>query len=303
MYRVDVAGLRQPLVLRVYSRRTASPDMAAPEMGSQDTVSRAAAVCRKEVDLHRLVAARVPVPEILYADFTGDAAIGPHVVMSWIEGLTFREIKRRRDPDAVAACASAIGAVLARIGEFTFERPGIIGPALAIGAPLLDGEHPIPAFVEKCLTSPEFGRRMELQDRACLREFIWRCAPELAALHGESALVHSDFGSPNLLVRPIGGRWTVTGVLDWEFAFSGPSLCDVGHMMRYERRATPKIEPHFSNSFREHGGALPVNWRKLSRVLDLTALCEFLTRPALPASIVPEILELILATVEDRDPR
>src|ERR1019366_3900490 len=46
MYRVEVEGFEDPLVLRFYARdRTA---------------------CQKEVDLHRLVAGSVPVPEVLY---------------------------------------------------------------------------------------------------------------------------------------------------------------------------------------------------------------------------------------------
>jgi hypothetical protein len=71
-------------------------------------------------------------------------------------------------------------------------------------------------------------------------------------------------------------------------------------MLRYERRSTPRIEPHFSLAFREHGGSLPPNWSELSRILDLTALCEFLARPSLPEEIVPELMELILATIENR---
>jgi fructokinase len=281
MYRIGVAGLTEALVLRIHTRD--------------------AAACRKEADLHRLVAARVPVPEILHADCTGDGEIGAHMVMRWIEGLTFRQIKQRGDAREIAECARAIGAALARIGEFRFDRPGTIGPGLAIGAPLMAGAHPIPTFVEKCLATAEFERRMELRDRSRLREFVWRWSPSLAPLDQESSLVHSDFGSPNLLLRPAGGRWTVAGVLDWEFAFSGPALFDVGHMMRYERRNAPRVEPHFSDAFRDHGGVLPANWRELARVLDLTALCEFLMRPQLPAEIVPEIVELTLATIEDRD--
>jgi len=38
------------------------------------------------------------------------------------------------------------------------------------------------------------------------------------------------------------------------------------------------------------------------RLLDLMALCESLTHDDLPAPIVAELLELIRATVEDRDP-
>jgi aminoglycoside phosphotransferase (APT) family kinase protein len=277
MYRVRLAGLADPLVVRIYRRDDGA--------------------CRKEVELHRLVAAGVPVPEILHAACDLDGETPPHMVMRWVEGLTFREIKRRRDPREIAECARAIGAVLARIGAFTFPRPGEIGPGLAIGAPLVDS---IPAFVETCLASPHFARRMTAYDRDRLRAYIARWEPEFAALAASRSLVHSDFGSPNLLLREIGGTWTVAAVLDWEFAFSGPPLIDVGHMMRYEHRDAPRIEPYFSTAFREHGGVLPENWRALSRALDLTALCEFLARPELPAEFLPGLLELAIATIEDR---
>jgi hypothetical protein len=34
----------------------------------------------------------------------------------------------------------------------------------------------------------------------------------------------------------------------------------------------------------------------------LTALCESLTHDVLPDAVVPELLELVRATIEDRDP-
>ena len=113
--------------------------------------------------------------------------------------------------------------------------------------------------------------------------------------------MHSDFNSPNIIVDRIGGHWVVVGVLDWEFAFSGSQLFDIGNMLRYERRSRPCLEPHFSAGFVENGGALPGNWRELSRVVDLTALCEFLTRPALPETIIHEVVELISATLDGRE--
>jgi aminoglycoside phosphotransferase (APT) family kinase protein len=274
IYRIHVAGLADSFVLRLYSR-----DPAA---------------CRKEIDLHRLISPAVPVPEILHAECTGDPDTPPYILMRWVEGITFREIKRRRDPAEIAACARAIGAVLARIGAFTFDRPGAIGPALVIGPPLIES---IPAFVEQCLATPDFERRVGPSDRLRLRQFFRDWAPALSALDGDRSLVHSDFGGPNLLLRQSAGRWQVAAVLDWEFAFSGTPLCDIGHMLRYERSDAPLIEPHFSNAFRDHGGMLPPDWRPLARAIDLTALCEFLARPTLPDDVLAEILELTFATL------
>jgi len=284
MYRVELEGLEDPLVLRLYSGD--------------------AAACQKEVDLHRLVAGRVPVPEILYAATSRAEGVAPHVVMRWVKGLTFRQLKARHNPLEIAEAAHSIGETLARIASFEFASPGRIGAGLAIAAPLLDPNHGAAEFVESCLRSPETQRRMDAPLRDRVREFIWRWAPAMDPLGEERRLVHSDFGSPNLLVdRQVGGdgRWRVSGVIDWEFAFSGPPLVDVGHMLRYERRARPLAEPWFSQGFLAGGGTLPPGWRDLARAFDLMALCEILSRPELPDSILPELVELIAATIEGRD--
>jgi fructokinase len=95
----------------------------------------------------------------------------------------------------------------------------------------------------------------------------------------------------------------VTAVLDWEFATSGSPLTDVGHFLRYECVSRPVAEPHFSEGYLQTGGKLPDGWRRLARVVDLIALCESLTHDELPHDIVAELVELVRATVEDRDPQ
>ena len=59
----------------------------------------------------------------------------------------------------------------------------------------------------------------------------------------------------------------------------------------------------FSEGYLHAGGRLPDGWRRLARVLDLMALCESLTHDELPHDVVAELVDLIRATVENRDPR
>jgi len=91
-------------------------------------------------------------------------------------------------------------------------------------------------------------------------------------------------------------------IRNWEFGFSGSPLLDVGNFLRYERFDRPIREPHFSKAFVSHGGRLPENWREIARLIDLAALVESLTHDDLPEEVVEEILELITATLEHRDP-
>jgi aminoglycoside phosphotransferase (APT) family kinase protein len=95
----------------------------------------------------------------------------------------------------------------------------------------------------------------------------------------------------------------VAAVLDWEFAVSASPLVDLGHFLRYERASRPLVEPHFTNGYAQAGGTLPQDWRHLARLADLTALCESLTHDDLTGPVVAELLELVRATVDNRDPQ
>ena len=62
------------------------------------------------------------------------------------------------------------------------------------------------------------------------------------------------------------------------------------------------VEPHFSDGYLNAGGTLPYDWRRQARLADMAALCESLTPDQLPDTVVAELLELVRATVEVRDP-
>jgi aminoglycoside phosphotransferase (APT) family kinase protein len=277
VYRIAVRGIGGEFALRIHTRDPGG--------------------CRKELDLHELVAARVPVPEVVFADPAGEAGAGPCMLMRWVPGETYRQIKARRDAREIAECGRALGGVLARIGCFRFCRGGILGPGLAIGPGPVEGADAVPRMIEKFLAVPYAAARLPGATIARVCHFAWARAPQLAALDNESLLVHSDFGSPNLVMHRPRGCWEVAAVLDWEFAFSGSPLYDAGHLLRYEQPGRPGLEPHFSQAWRDAGGNLPENWRDLARTLDLTALCEMLARPALPESVTPEIVAQIETTV------
>jgi hypothetical protein len=56
-------------------------------------------LCRKEVDLMSLVAPKVPVPEVLFANFT-KTDLPPFAILTFIEGISLRELKRTGNRDA-----------------------------------------------------------------------------------------------------------------------------------------------------------------------------------------------------------
>jgi aminoglycoside phosphotransferase (APT) family kinase protein len=280
--KVQFDGGAPPVVLRIYDR-----DPGA---------------CQKEVDLLELVRRTVPVPDVLSVSAAGMDEVGPFAVLRFVDGLTFREIRATGDAPAIAEACDAIGRTLAAIGQYTFPRPGRLEAGPTVGAQLVAGADPIPTFLDACLAHPMVGKRMTATFGEQLRALVWSWADRLREATDDRRLVHCDYGTRNLILRQTAGRWGVAAVLDWEFAAAGSALWDVGHFLRYERPGRPPCEPHFSDGFRAGGGTLPGQWRRLARLVDLVALCDALTWEALPDEVVREILELVHATVEDRDP-
>lgn len=272
----------------------------APETVVLRMYEHDASLCQKEIDLMRLVGGAVPVPEVIHAEPRGWEDLPPFTLTRWVEGISFRDLKHGGDAEGIAQAAHSAGETLAAIGRFTFLKPGWIAPGPAVGPPLLEGADPMPRFADRCLASDNLQRRVPAELCDGTHALMWSEAPRLASLAGDAGLVHGDFNQRNLLVRRAGGRWTVAAVLDWEFAVSGSPLTDLGNFLRYERAARPAAEPHFAAGYLRAGGRLPEDWRRLARLVDLVAICESLTHDALPDEVIPELVELLRATIGDR---
>lgn len=266
-----------------------------------------AEVCRKELAIHDLLSRTIRVPRVLHAEPDGIEDSPAFLVNEYVKGSTFRELERTKDLRAIQQASHSVGATLATIGRFKFERPGRLEVAadvaeLAIGPKFTEGPDPIARLIDTFLASGNCERRVGPKLMQRLHDYAWSWSSRIPDLEQVPCLVHNDFGNRNILVRQENGKWVVVAVLDWEFAFSGSPLLDVGHFLRYERSSAPLREPHFSQGFVEHGGQLPDNWRGIARVIDLGGLIECLTHDGLPIEVEIELLELINATLDPRDP-
>jgi aminoglycoside phosphotransferase (APT) family kinase protein len=146
--------------------------------------------------------------------------------------------------------------VLAAIGRFGFDDPGF-EPTAQLSA-YLAGK--VGAGHERLLAAAAAAE------------------PLLATVAGARQLLHSDFNPKNILVRDS----AVVAVLDWEFAFAGTPLFDIGNMLRFSDGYPPAYVDGFVAGFRAGGGHLPARWREITEALDLFALADFLARPESP---------------------
>jgi aminoglycoside phosphotransferase (APT) family kinase protein len=271
---------RQPVVLRIYRD--------------------GAEAVKKEVAIHYVIGESIPVPKVLHAASKPIA----FSILEFVEGTTLQELKQTGDLAAIQQASASAGKTLAHIGRFRFDVAGRLltdNRELIVGEKYIEGADPIPGLLRQFMSAPICSDRLGVKVMDRLEMFVDQWSVFLPDLDEHPTLVHSDFGNRNILVHERVGRWEVAAVLDWEFAFSGSPLLDVGHFLRYERMNQPLFEPHFSRAFVEHGGELPTNWREIVRVIDLTALVQCLTIEDLPGVVANELIELITATIELRE--
>jgi aminoglycoside phosphotransferase (APT) family kinase protein len=243
--------------------------------------------CQQEVSILASAARHLPVPEIIYADEKGEEDIGPYALYPYIEGMTFQELKFIGNREDMAQAAFAVGETLARL------------EAVPVPASLFSSPY---AATDAFLNSPVLARRLGARDMERLGNFISGWLPEIGRLNEKNALVHGDFNNRNTLLRRQGDRWRVTGILDWELAFSGSPLWDVARFVCYERKVRPCREPYFSDGFRNGGGKLPGDWNEFSRVVNAVTAAQSLGRLDLSEHFVPDLCRLLATILDRRDP-
>jgi aminoglycoside phosphotransferase (APT) family kinase protein len=236
--------------------------------------------CAVEAALATRLAGIVPVADVIAADAEGTTAGQPVMVSRFMPGDLISTLLPEHDPGEAASLGRSVGAVLAEIGTVTFSRPGLFNsPDLVPGPDGMEPTADLPVFVDRCLRTGNAHHALTLAEQDALRQHAAAAAPALDAIRGAHQLVHSDFNPKNLLATHHNGNWTVTAVLDWEFAFSSSPLFDIGNMMRFRNKRPPAFTEGFIAGYTQTGGHLPENWREISQAADLFALADFLTRP------------------------
>jgi aminoglycoside phosphotransferase (APT) family kinase protein len=221
----------------------------------------------------------VPVPKVLWRapeHFPG--AVGAFA-MTYIDGHLLASIE---DGLSTADCrdiCEQLASVAARIHQLRFTQCGLLGPGPKVTEPFASYASGTVGFIQSCLDNANLQRRAGA-DR-CQR--LHHCLAHRPDLHEPSMthqLCHSDFNQKNFLVRRNpNGRHQLAAVLDWEFAFSGSSVIDIGNLLRFEHESPAVESSWFADAYRAAGGHLDKAWREQAFFADLLAQCAFLINP------------------------
>ncbi|WP_028552801.1 phosphotransferase family protein [Paenibacillus sp. UNC451MF] len=255
-YKIFLESKDNPYVLRIFN-------------GSGD-------VLQKENAIAKWVHETVPVAEYIHMDTSCSILDKPWCVLEWKEGTLLRDVLKHGTTEDIAAAASSVGGVLAKIHKYKFSNAGFLDKDLCI-------HHPLP------MSGEQFALIMEqilFQSPCCswlgeeLSRRLWSFCQANSLILSETrdkpVLVHSDFNGLNILMQQDRAGYSVSAVLDWEFAFSWRRHVDLANILRYEEDGS-LFEKHFIRAYQEQGEELQENWKLISKLEDLVALCDMLS--------------------------
>ncbi len=243
---------KQPYILRIYLR-------------DKDAAYR-------EQKLGELLKGRVPLPHV---NFVGDLEEHRFAIAEFMPGITLRDLLLGSEVHDMEPLMREAGEILAKIQEVHFSASGFFGKDLTIQEPLTQGGYV--TFAKDCLKHPtvvdQLGESV-VSKISQLLDVYGNLFPDETQTH----LVHGDFDPANLLVDRVDGMWKISGVLDWEFAFSASPLQDVALMLRYAHHMPPMYETAFLLGLKNGGVELPEDWRLRIDLLNILNLLSCLVR-------------------------
>ena len=244
------------------------------------------AQARKEAAICALVAPTVPVPRYLHLG-ERESNGQTFAVVEWVEGETLAVMAKRASHDEMDTMGAAVGAALAAIHAHTFDQPGSLDGDLKITP--FPGGASLAAYLEMSfqgIAGERIGRRLAdavvtLARRNEGRQDAWNYPPRLT---------HFDFGGTNILMRDM---QTVSGVVDWEFAASAAPPADFGNLLRPPLGKSAAFVRGVEHGYRAAGGLLPDDWLELTRLADMAAWAEFLTRTNVSPQIIDDARKIL----------
>ena len=241
----------QPLILRVYLR-----DQTA---------------AYREQKLGFLLKAIIPLPEVY---FIGDYEGYRFAIVDYLPGIPLRDLLLGPPPHDVGQIMEEAGELLSQIQTHRFIASGFFDQNLEIIKSEVPGNYL--TFAQKCLNHPtvvETLGSLGAKTHCYLKknQLFFPC-------DRENHLVHGDFDPSNILVNQQAGQWKISGILDWEFAFSGSALWDIANMLRDAPQMPPVFEASFITGLEKNNVRLPENWRIRVHLLNILSLLDCLTR-------------------------
>lgn len=268
-----LTGINDSFLLRIYNRDNASLNL--------------------EMLLSQKFAHLIPMPEFLYVQ-KQKSPEQSFVIQKWFDGISFYKILEEGTNTNLVRSAKSIAYVLSNIADQKFPAAGFFKDNLEVKPYDSDNKnHPFISYIEDCLFNGHAGKNLGDE----LRDELWNYIQknrELFPKQEPACLVHGDFNFDNILIDVASSQ--VIAVLDWEFAFAGSYLFDIGTFLRFELPVEVKKE--FISSFQDYSGiSLPENYEKMVKIQDISNFVGLINHSKETPDRVRDVKRLIQETL------
>ena len=177
----------------------------------------------------------IPVPEIYYYDLDPNDIGAPVVLMERIPGRHLNKIWDDLPLDSKKSAISQIASVVAQLSSLKFDQIGSLDEHGGVGpiiSPCFDRPkrplHSTCEYMQSFLPAPRLSAESAIlehplqQAKITLKHFL--AHNDKAYLQPPFCLIHADFDGQNMLFLdpPDGSGPKLTGLIDFEYAFTGP---------------------------------------------------------------------------------
>jgi len=250
-YKVTFKNNTPPVVIRIYARGKSA--------------------LARELAIQQFVSDNIPVAKHLYTNFECKDFSYPYSIMEWIDGRLMREVILTKDEQATSECAFEAGQYLNQLRQMKFSQGGFFQEGLKI-RPFNEEEKYLP-YVLNLLEDSIVAESLGASLLCTISDLVTQYAT-LLPNEAEANLTHADYDPANMLVKKIHDKWKIVAILDWEFAYAGTYLLDIGMMLRYSHKLPDCYEHNFIAGIQTDGFHLPKEWKKQAKLMDLLCLLQ-----------------------------
>ena len=225
--------------------------------------------CQMEQSLLKRIKGIVPVPEVL---FSTDS----YMILEYLPGEQLCAVEDTLSSRAISTIGAQLGDCLARIHNVSFPCSGFFDGDLHISGEDQSFTKVMVTEARRCTQMCRQRRRITEQEYGMIGALIEKEFNHLLEGVSTNCLVHADFNSKNILVDNSLGAWRVSGIIDWEFALSGPVLFDLGNFFRFEQEMPAYREAFMQAYAARVRSKLPNDWARKARLIELVPMLQFL---------------------------
>jgi aminoglycoside phosphotransferase (APT) family kinase protein len=207
--------------------------------------------------------AGVPVPTVLATDVSASTWPWRYLICTWLDGHTWSSLRTRLQPSDWPRIYAQFGTAVGVLHTIPFADFGELAPS---GLVQSDGTYRA-ALVARA------RRRLPLLSKpayADLFEAVLEAYEDWFARPPAPCLTHDDLNHTNLILRQDADGWGLSGIVDFEAAWSGGPEPDLARL-DFWRGMT---DPNFWHAYRA-ARSVPEGWEQRRHLLRLLWCLEY----------------------------